>query len=62
MHARIGAPGTGHRDRMISHEGKRFLDYTLHGWAVRQALPAVEIRTVVFNAERDAQASLRHVS
>ncbi len=59
VHAGVRASGAGHLDRVIGDERQRRFDIALHAAAVRQSLPAEEIRAVVFDAKRDAQKSLR---
>ena len=59
MHTGIRTAGAGDRYRVIGDETKRFFDGSLHGLAMRKALPAEEVGSVVFDTQGDAQHDLR---
>jgi hypothetical protein len=54
MDAGIRAPGADNLHPLIGHKGERLFKALLNTETGFLALPAVERRAVVFNAERDA--------
>jgi hypothetical protein len=56
MHTRIGAAGANDVDDFIRHSCQRFFEALLNAETGLLTLPAVVIRPVVFDAERDANS------
>ena len=54
MHAGVGAPRAADLDRMVGDFRQGLLQHSLHADVRLQALPAVEIGAVVFDAESNA--------
>ena len=59
VHAGIGATGTDDVDAFIGDPCQRLLQTLLHPESGLLALPAIETRTVVFDAECDANRRYR---